>query len=201
MPVDPPRDANGKIVPHNHSEIFDEHHVIRRTVPLDLCDDARRRRLSSGAFSESSDGGMSVDLEVWMRADGLEPLHYATDPTHGAVRLNVGELRRLGFQVGWDPDGGHRHHGAVWGIGPGSKRKKRVQKIATTIRRAEGEDARTLEAIPVFAADGSISAFEVYVLEGPNRTNIGSRTTLVECREAYEAYCRAEAPYTNSSSE
>ncbi len=190
MPVDPLRDSNGKIVPHDHPEILDEHHVIRHTVPHDLCLDAGMRRLSSGAFSESSDGGMSVDLEAWMRPDGLEPLHYVTDPTHGAVRLNVGELRKLGFQVGWDPDSGHNYHGAVWGIA-GSKQRRLVQKVAATVKRVEGEDATTLEAVPVFADNGAVSLFDIYVLEPARRTWIGSRRTLIQCRDAYEAYCRA----------
>jgi hypothetical protein len=148
MPVDPPRDQQGRIVPHDHPEILDKDYVIRHTVPQDLCIDAGRKRLSSGAFSESTGGGMSVDIEEWMRADGLDPLHYVMDATHGAVRLNVGELRKLGFQVGWDPDNAHPHHGGVWGIGNGSKRKKRVHKIATALRKTkgEGEDAAAEQA-------------------------------------------------------
>jgi hypothetical protein len=51
----------------------------------------------------------------------------------------VGQLRLLGFQVGWDPDGGHKHHGAVWGIGNGSARRRRIRAIGQTLRKAEGE--------------------------------------------------------------
>jgi hypothetical protein len=191
----PPRDREGKIVPHDHSEILKEHHVIRHTVPQDLCPDSGKKRLSSGAFSESSGGGMSVYIEEWMRVDGLDPLHYITDQTHGAVRINVGELRRLGFQVGWDPDEGnprpHPHHGAVWGIGNGSRRKKRVHKIATTVKTVAGENATTLETVPILNADGTVCLFDMYVLESGNRTWIGSRRTLVQCRDAFEAYSHA----------
>jgi hypothetical protein len=142
MPTDPPRDQQGAIIPHDHPEIRDDQHVIRHTTPHDLCDDeeTKKRRLASGAFSESTGGGMSVDIEEWMCAAGLASLHYVTVVGHGAVRLNVGELRKLGFQVGWDPDNNHRYHGAVWGIGNGSKRKKRVARIAVTIQKAAGED-------------------------------------------------------------
>jgi hypothetical protein len=123
MRTPPPRDAAGRIIPHDHPDIFDNHHVIRHTTPNDLhTEPDGTRRLMSGAFSESSTGGMSVDIEEWMSADGLDALHYVKDPTHGAVRLSVSELRQLGFRVGWDPDGGHEHHGAVWGIGNGSSR-------------------------------------------------------------------------------
>ena len=139
MPVDPRRDQQGIIVAHDHCEILDGHHVIRHTVPRDLYNDGGVMRLASGAFSESTGGGMSVDIEEWMIADGLLPLNYVTDPTHGAVRLNVGELRKLGLQVGWDPDNAHPHHGGVWGIGNGSKRKRRVQKLAITLKLAKGE--------------------------------------------------------------
>jgi hypothetical protein len=140
MPAPPPRDADGKIVPHDHSDILGSHHVIRHTTPNDLHSEGDGTvRLASGAFSESSAGGMSVDIEDWMAEDGLHALYYVVEPTHGAVRLNVGQLRELGFKVGWDPDGGHKHHGAVWGIGNGSPRKRRIRAICETIRPAEGE--------------------------------------------------------------
>jgi hypothetical protein len=139
MRAPPLRDAQGKVIPHDHAEILDEHHVIRHTDPHDTCDDgAGGRRLTSGAYTESSDGGMSVDIEEWMVADGLSSLHYVTDPTQGAARINVGELRKLGLKVGWDPDGGHNHHGAVWGLS-GSKKRRQVAKLAATLRKCAGE--------------------------------------------------------------
>jgi hypothetical protein len=132
---------------------------------------------------------MSVYVEEWMRADGLDPLHYLTDPRHGAVRINVGELRQLGFQVGWDPDDGPPHHGAVWSIGNGSKRKKRVHKIATTVKTVEAEDATTLETVPVYNVGWTVSLFDMYLLEnGTSRTSIGSRRTLLQCRDAFAFY-------------
>lgn len=104
------------------------------------------KRVSSGAYTESSDphGGMSVDIEDWMTADGLEALHYVRDNTHGAVRLRVADLRALGLKVGWDPRSedpprpANPHHGAVWGLSNSSKRRK-VMKLAETIRKALGE--------------------------------------------------------------
>jgi hypothetical protein len=143
MPTEPNRDPQGNVLPHDHAEILPEHHVIRHTTPNDLhTEHTGLRRISSGAYSESSDvhGGMSVDIEEWMAADGLDPLHYLTDPSHGAVRLSVGELRAAGFQVGWDQQAGNPHHGSVWGIGNGSTRRKKIARIAVTVRKAEGED-------------------------------------------------------------
>ena len=140
MPVDPPRDQQEKIVPHNHLEILDDHHVIRHTTPHDLCPDVLpgTKRIASGAYSESKDGGMSVDILEWMEVDGLDALHFVTDPAHGAVKIRVGDLRALGLQVGWDPDGGHRYHGAVWGVTSTSKRRK-IAKIAIAIKKVTGE--------------------------------------------------------------
>ncbi len=74
-----------------------------------------------------------------MAAAGLPALHFVDDPTHGAVRLNVGQLRALGFQVGWDPDGGHEYHGAVWGIGNGSGRRRKVARIAVVVKKTAGQ--------------------------------------------------------------
>src|SRR5260221_10297377 len=96
----PPRDAMGRTSPHNDPDIGGEDFVIRHTTPNDLCTEANGRcRLSSGAFSESPEGGMSVDIEPRMIAACLAPLHYVP-VGHGAVKLKVGDLRDLGFQVG-----------------------------------------------------------------------------------------------------
>jgi len=219
MPKPPQRDQHGKIIPHDHDEILDHHHVIRHTTPND-CPDGY---LTSGAFSESKDGGMSVDIEEWMTTDGLEPLHYVTDLTHGAVRLKVGDLRKLGFQVGWDPDDAHPHHGAVWGIRNGSSRRRWIRDIATTLKRADGEtlpiprrdpDAQAqseaargrrsltpaptetgtaatarLETVPIYAADGTISLYDIYAVTAGGRTWLGSRRTLAQCQDAFAAHC------------
>jgi hypothetical protein len=141
MRTPPLKDAQGKIIPHNHPEIRDDHHVIRHITIRDLHREGEGKRVASGAYSESGDdiGGMSVDIEEWMIEDGLDSLHYVVNSTDGARRIEVGELRRLGFQVCWVPEPGNPHHGAVWGIGNGSKRKKRIAKIAGLVRKADGE--------------------------------------------------------------
>jgi hypothetical protein len=141
MPTAPPRDQNGKIIPHDHPDISDDDYVIRHIVPpLDLHadPDTQITRVASGAYSESSDGGMSVDIQSWMREDGLDDFHYLSDESEGATRIRVGELRALGLQVGWDPDSGHVHHGAVWGIKNSGFRKK-VARKAESLKKAEGE--------------------------------------------------------------
>jgi hypothetical protein len=142
MRAQPERDGEGIVLPHDHLEVLREHHVIRHITERDLHLDKAisQTRIASGAYSESSEGGMSVDIEEWMLEDGLESTHYVTDLAHGAVRLNVGELRELGLTVGWDPLPENPHHGAVWGIGNGSKRKQRISKLATVILKARGQD-------------------------------------------------------------
>ena len=67
----------------------------------------------------------------------LDDLHYLPDETQGATRIRVGDLRALGLKVGWDPDSGHAHHGAVWGIK--TTHRKKIAKKAETLRKAEGE--------------------------------------------------------------
>lgn len=140
MPSEPPRDEHGKIVPHDHADIGDDCYLIRHISPYDLHPEEQTGivRVASGAYSESNDGGMSVDIECWMAAEGLDPCHYLSDLSERATRIRVGDLRLLGMEVGWDPDSGHKHHGAVWGIKNSSRRKK-VWKVAATVRKAAGE--------------------------------------------------------------
>jgi hypothetical protein len=140
MPSAPLRDQNGKIVPHDHPEILDDDYVLRHIVPPhDLHPDPEKKitRVSSGAYSESSDGGMSVDLIRWMADVGMDELDFLRDEAEGATKIRVGDLRAMGLKVGWDPDGGHPHHGAVWGVKQTHRRK--IAKAAITVRKAEGE--------------------------------------------------------------
>jgi hypothetical protein len=140
MRAPPLRDQSGKIVPHDHPEILDGDYVLRHIVPHDLHPDQAKQvvRVSSGAYSESSDGGMSVDILRWMAEDQLDECYYLADETIGATKIRVGDLRALGLQVGWDPETGHVHHGAVWGIRD-QKQRRKIAKAAITVRKAEGE--------------------------------------------------------------
>jgi hypothetical protein len=84
--------------------------------------------LASGAFSESSDGGMSCDEQNWMAAAGLDPLHYVADPTHGAVRLNVGALRMLGLQMAGTLTEGTNIMCAFGGLEMGPRERGRLRR-------------------------------------------------------------------------
>jgi hypothetical protein len=121
LPLEPPRDASGNVVPHDHEEILDAHGVIRRISSEHLVDDMKcptGRRLSTMLFRASSgpNGGMSVDLQNEIEKAGLEPKTYVTTPQFfGALRLTAGQFRSEGFQVGADPIPTNPYHGEVWG--------------------------------------------------------------------------------------
>ncbi|KRQ96888.1 hypothetical protein CP49_32955 [Bradyrhizobium valentinum] len=69
MPAPLLRDQDGKILTHDHPEILDDDYVLRHIVPPhDLHPDTDKgvTRVASGAYSESSDGGMSADILRWM---------------------------------------------------------------------------------------------------------------------------------------
>ena len=53
------------------------------------------------------------------------------------------------------------------------------------------ENALALETVPVFDHTDNISLFDMYLLEDGGRTWIGSRRTLIQCRDAFEDYCSA----------
>jgi hypothetical protein len=57
MPKPPPRDQYGKIVPHDHPDILDDHHVIRHTTPQDLYGDEGGKRLNSAPFPNRKAAG------------------------------------------------------------------------------------------------------------------------------------------------
>jgi hypothetical protein len=133
----PPKDDNGETLPHDDPDILPEHFVVRHTSTREVY----QGRVSSGAYSESGDpnGGMSVDIEALLVVAGLDLCHYVP-AGYGAVRLNVGELRSLGLQVGSDPRPENPQHGAVWGLRSSGKRKA-VARIAIghTLRKADRE--------------------------------------------------------------
>ncbi|WP_156439766.1 hypothetical protein [Bradyrhizobium valentinum] len=79
MPAPPLRDQDGKILTHDHPEILDDDYVLRHIVPPhDLHPDTDKgvTRVASGAYSESSDGGMSADILRWMAEDHLDECYY-----------------------------------------------------------------------------------------------------------------------------
>ena len=54
---------------------------------------------------------------------------------------------------------------------------------------AETGTAAQLETVAIHAADGTISLYDIYVIEEGRRTWIGSRRTPAQCQDAFEAHC------------
>ncbi|MFC7290700.1 hypothetical protein [Hirschia litorea] len=122
----PLKDGDGRIIPHDHPEIADCQNVIRR-VPeqwkVQRADGTYR--LSSMAFKSSTDE-MSVDLEWWLKEDGIDPESFVITPRWiAAILWRVQEVRDLDFKVGYDPIAGgsneNVYHGEVWGRSSKSK--------------------------------------------------------------------------------
>lgn len=122
MPLsEPPRDANGVVVPHDHVGIADTDWIIRRISDEHIVADVKvpgGRRVSTLAFQGSTDGnnGMSVDLECSIVEAGLNARDFVTSPRFmGSIWFSAGFLRSESFQVGYDPLPENPHHGEVWG--------------------------------------------------------------------------------------
>jgi hypothetical protein len=133
VPLPPPRDQNGEVTPHDHPEILANHIVIRRISEKQIVlDRAGQRRISSIAFKPSSgvNGGMSVDIESFIVANGHDPLTFVTTPVwKGSVSFVVELLRRETLQVGYDPVPDNDCHGEVWGARTRGQ-WRRVQELA-----------------------------------------------------------------------
>lgn len=131
----PPRDALGKVVPHDHEEILQEDFVVRRISVHHIIGG----RVSSMAFQESSDGsGMSLDIEKLIEAAGLNSRDFVTNESWpAAVSFSAGQLRALGLQVGYDPLPENAFHGAAWGISSKAM-QRRVKGAAQWYVAAEG---------------------------------------------------------------
>lgn len=130
----PPRDAAGKIAPHDHDEIANDDFLIRRIDPKQHVvqdDNLNCRRLSSKAFQPSSEegGGMSVDIEKLIQSDGLDPPTYVASPKYmGSIRFTAGAARAVNLLVGYDPLPENPYHGEVWGESKPNRFSRTQQK-------------------------------------------------------------------------
>jgi hypothetical protein len=129
----PPRDNDGQVIPHDHSEISNNDEVIRRiSQQQTVLDKDGQRIISSMAYKASSgkNGGMSVDLKQLIEKDGLDPKDYVTTPRWmGSVLFKVSELRAMEFKVGYNPieppsPDPNPYHGEVWGRFSGSQTRR-----------------------------------------------------------------------------
>lgn len=123
----PPRDINGRVLPHDDPTINDEDGLLRRIPPWDApIDKQGQRRLSSGLFSPSSipNYGISVDLERDQRAGGIDPLAILPEG-YGLARLTAGQIRAVGLKVGKSPTEDNPYHADIWRLdGPRLKKSQ-----------------------------------------------------------------------------
>jgi len=140
--IEPPqRDEDGIVIPHDHEQILAEHEIIRRISSLWVKDG----RISSLAYSASSgkNGGMSVDIKELIESDGIDPKKFVMETTPrlaGAVTFKVGTLRKMKYQVGYDPRTSpepNPYHGEVWGNFSKSA-KKELRKHAEWLIQIPG---------------------------------------------------------------
>jgi hypothetical protein len=125
----PPRDAQGRVIPHDHAGISDKDGIIRRISIHHVTPDPATgaRRISSMAFVPSSgtNGGMSIDLQALIEESGQDArLYVQSPPWVGAVRFDAEMLRAEKLQVGFDPLPENLFHGQVWGAFPKSLRRR-----------------------------------------------------------------------------
>ena len=134
MPWQPPRDEDGKIIPHNHPNIQDADGIIRRISGHQVVADPKSptgKRVSTAAFEPSSDdgGGLSVDIKRQIEEAGHDPKAYVTSPRWiGSVLLSAGHFRCHGLLVGTDPLPDNPFHGEVWGNIPRGMRRALLQQ-------------------------------------------------------------------------
>jgi hypothetical protein len=117
----PPRDKNGLATPHDHSEILDDHRVVRGvSAEFVVKDEQGRQRLSSAVLDPSTVEvdpycGLSVDIEQLMLEQGISPAaHVQARKFLGSIAFEVHSFRSRNFLVGYDPLADNPSHGAVW---------------------------------------------------------------------------------------
>ena len=101
---------------HDHEALQPEDVIIRRIAEQQISNYPNGvRRISSLAFKtyHSPSEGMSVDLERFIREDGMEPRKYVTTPVVWFLQLRVGGVRD-GLLVGYDPTTDNPYHGQIW---------------------------------------------------------------------------------------
>ena len=126
LPYDDPRIGNDQTVLRF---IDPEHHWV-------FDQNQGRWRVSSALFSESStpNGGMSVQVEQLIVADGLTIESRLPHPRCGMARLVVRDLRNLHLTVGLDPLPDNPYQAEVWGIGNNKRIRRTLAEQAQIVR-------------------------------------------------------------------
>ena len=130
----PPRDAQGRVIPHDHVNIRNEDFLVRGIPAAQIING----RISSGAFNSSTKNdpyfGLSVDLESLA---GISPIqNFAC-----SVKFQTSVARNLKLLIGYDPisnpaEGINLAHCGIWRIETGGSARLSKGQSKTLHRNA-----------------------------------------------------------------
>ena len=133
----PPRDSDGVVEPHDHSEIENDDKVLRYIPRKEWIVEkpCGGLRLSTAACTSSSDKykGWSVGHKPMVLYEHGTIRDWLPTDAVGYAYIVVGELRGEGVKVGWDPLEKDQTHCNAWNIGSSKRRQKRVVSNKATI--------------------------------------------------------------------
>jgi hypothetical protein len=129
----PQHDEYG-VIPHNHEEIADESQLIRYVPAVHVKYEGGLPTLSSAAFSPSTPpddprSSVSVDSKPLLESEFVNPPHRAK-ANEGFAELNVGKVRGISLEVGWDPLPLNSAHCGIWGVGKSKPMRRRLRDLA-----------------------------------------------------------------------
>ncbi|QLC25666.1 hypothetical protein HFP57_11995 [Parasphingopyxis algicola] len=122
-----PRDEDGEVIPHDHPELVDGAHIIRRISDDYVVPDHNSggHRLSSAVYKhDPRRGHLSVDSTPCIVAKGIDPGEYVTTPQWpGALTISIENFRSIDsvneaddrWKIGMVPVTGNDCHAGVWG--------------------------------------------------------------------------------------
>ena len=121
-----PKDAAGDYIAGDSADITDAHYLIRGVSKSGLSSDILEEeyddeelKISAKFFNKSSrppTAGMSVDVKEFIEEAGIDPEQkWRNQPNFPcSLLLRVGDVRNLGFVVGYTPIAENDFHADVW---------------------------------------------------------------------------------------
>lgn len=132
----PPRDTGGRVLPHDHNQIQDED-IMLRGIPAQqiVSTPDGGRRISTGAFSRSSDayGGLSLGAKKVLECLEKTTEEWAAGRFSAVVCFPAEMLRKAGVWIGWDPLDDDPAHCNAWDAsGKPFPRRRSLRKALAT---------------------------------------------------------------------
>jgi hypothetical protein len=131
MDLSPPQpdQQTGKVAPHDHPGILNEHELIRGVPELHYVPDGKGgRKLSSALFEAdaANDEGISFNLKTHLEADQIDPVNFTHQRGNfvAVAIVPVNTVRAANMQVGYDPEPDNAYHAQAWGLAPKGKRRQ-----------------------------------------------------------------------------